>query len=56
MENDKLIDRCKELTKKKEDAEKTIGFIAQRRKRLALRRDINKIKMDFMEFDEVKKF
>lgn len=53
-ENNKLIDKCKELEKEKDDIEKTIGWIAQRRKRLDLRRKVNTLKKEFMDFDEVK--
>lgn len=53
-ENDALIDRCKAIEAKKQDLEQTIGWLAQRKKRIELQRDINKIKGDFIEFQEVK--
>jgi hypothetical protein len=53
VENDALIDRCKAIQNKKSDTEATIGWIAQRRKRMELRREINKLKMDYVEFQDV---
>jgi hypothetical protein len=53
VENDGLIDRCKKIQAKKEETEATIGWIAQRRKRMELRREINKLKMDYVEFQDV---
>lgn len=53
VENDQLIDRCKKIQSKKEEAEATIGWIAQRRKRMELRREINNLKMDYVEFQDV---
>lgn len=53
VENDTLIDRCKKIQVKKNETEATIGWIAQRRKRMELRREINKLKMDYCEFQDV---
>lgn len=35
-ENDALIDRCKAIEAKKQDLEQTIGWLAQRKKRIEL--------------------
>ena len=48
-----MIDRCKAIEAKKADLEQTIGWLAQRKKRLELQREINKIKTDFVEFQDV---
>jgi hypothetical protein len=53
-ENDALIDKCKGIEAKKHDLEQTIGWLAQRKKRLELQREINKVKTEFLEFQEVK--
>jgi hypothetical protein len=52
-ENDQLIDACKAIEAKKHDLEQTLGWLAQRKKRLELQREINKIKNEFVEFQEV---
>lgn len=38
---------------KKADAEATIGWIAQRKKRLELTKEINTLKFDYVEFQDV---
>ena len=48
-----MIDKAQEVKKKQEDAERTIGWVAKRRKRIQLRREVNDIKKEFVEFEEV---
>lgn len=55
QENEKLINETKRVKDLKLDMERTIGFIAQRRKRFALKREVNLVKAKFLEFEEVMK-
>lgn len=53
LENEKLIQKAKDLKKKKEDLDRTMGFIAQRAKKMALLKEVNSLKSEFIEFEEV---
>lgn len=53
MENEKMIEETKRVKKLKEDCERTIGFIAQRAKKMALQREVNALKAEYLEFEEV---
>ena len=41
VENEKIIAEAKKIKKLKEDLDRTIGFIAQRAKKMALQKEIN---------------
>ena len=53
VENEKLVDETKKLIEMKKDLDKTVGFVAQRGKRFALNREVNKLKKQFLEHEEV---
>lgn len=54
LENEKLVNHAKKVKQDKEDLEKrTVGFIAQRARKMALQKEINELKSEFLEFEEV---
>jgi LMBR1-like membrane protein len=54
LENEKLVNHAKKVKQDKEDLEKrTVGFIAQRARKMALQKEINELKNEFLEFEEV---
>lgn len=53
VENEKIITEAKRVKTMKEDLDRTIGFIAQRAKRMALQKEVNALKAEFLEFEEV---
>lgn len=53
VKNEELVEEAKKVKVEKEQLNKTIGFIAQRAKKMALQKKINKLKTDYLEHEEV---
>lgn len=53
QKNEEMLAQAKDVKKEKEALNKTIGFIAQRAKKMALQKKINKLKSDYLEHEEV---
>lgn len=51
--NEELVEQAKEVKREKEQLGRTVGFIAQRAKKMALQKKINKLKTDYLEHEEV---
>lgn len=52
-ENEKLVNKARDVKNQKEELNKTIGFLAQRAKKMALQKSINELKEEFLEFEDV---
>jgi hypothetical protein len=53
VENEKLIIEARRIKGLKQELDRTIGFIAQRAKKMALQKEVNTLKAEFLEFEEV---
>ena len=52
-ENEKLVNKARAVKAQKDELNKTIGFLAQRAKKMALQKSINELKSDFLDFEDV---